>query len=202
MKAQPIRFDDDKASTPSRHGGVPSLGQEDRSDRHWSEATSMALLIVRAPGDLDSSLQAVTALLATRRLAGVCDVVVGAFIGRRGHAANLEPWTVDDVVGAGHLVRAACVFGGRWSLTWFDAALGVDTSSRRRQLLAALESDRRTRLPHATFMPVLGPDESSDAGAAAGAAAVMADLVTHRPELPLGQGVLVHDPIFGVIRRG
>jgi hypothetical protein len=198
MKAQPIRFDDDKASTPSRQDVVPRRGQEDRPDPHWRETTSMALLVVRAPGDLDGSLRAVTALLAARRLAGVCDVVVGAFIGRRGHAANLEPWTMDEVVGTGHLVRASCVFGGRWSLTWFDAALGVDTRARRRQLLAALERGRQMRLPHATFMPVIGPDEHGDAGAAA----VMADLVTRRPELPLGQGVLVHDPTFGVIRRG
>jgi hypothetical protein len=200
MSVARIRCDDDADGAATRAVARARRDDGPGPHRRVQRERSTALLLVRSADEVEMVLRDVNGLLGARRAAGVFDVVVGAFVGPRHGLRSLAPWGIDDVIGAGHLVRSSCTFSDRWTLTWFDDAIvgAGDTRSRRRQLLAALGWDRcfAGLSTDTTFLPVLAPDERwSDGGDE-----VVAELMARHPDLRLGHGVLVDDGRAGIVR--
>jgi hypothetical protein len=201
VNTSPMHLDDDQEDGDTLAAARAHHDDSGRAvDRRGPQDQSIALLFIRSVDEVDTALRAVNGLLSARRAAGVVDVIVGAFVGPAGGLTTLEPWVVDDVIGAGHLVRSSCTFCDRWTLTWFDAPIGCagSTRARRRQLLAALWWDRHGGglSAEATFIPVLAPDEDWGTGCAD----VIAELAARHPDLRLGGSVLVDDRHIGVVR--
>lgn len=200
MSISPIHLDDDTDSGETLE--VLRTEHPGAVLRPAPVDVATALLFVRSIDELDAVLGAVNGLLAARRAAGVVDVIVGAFVGPRRSGTCVEPFFVGEVVGAGHLVRASCAVSDRWALTWFNPPIpgAANPRSRRRQLLAALWSDRSSTLRHvlaeATFIPVLPGDE----GWRDGGDNVVAELAARHPGLRLGRSVLIGDPATGLAR--
>lgn len=200
MSVARIHFDDDTDGAATRAVARARQDEGPGPHRRVQQERSTALLLVRSGDEVETVLRDVNGLLGARRAAGVFDIVVGAFVGPRHGLRSLEPWVIDDVIGAGHLVRSSCTFSDRWTLTWFDTAIvgAGDTRSRRRQLLAALGWNRHFAglSTDTAFLPVLAPDERwSDGGAE-----VVAELAARHPDLRLGGSVLVDDPLGGIAR--